>query len=295
MAITIPSPGTVVPAGSLITPSGGQGAQGPPGPTGPNNSGPFILKSAAYIIQAADVGAYFICSGGSWTLTLPAPASAFWFRVRNDMGITGTTGTITLTPPSGTIDGAASLALLPGQNCTVICDGTNWRTFGLQREVVLGTQDITTAVANAVILLPAGYRYFELEFNGFIPSVTPASLNGALSTDGGTTWLAASYYWGTIYNTSTTAVAFADYESNAGPFLIGLYTVSSYSAAKMILFPGSTTANPTWTIDSLGWSSNVSKYQTGGFYNALVRVNALKYQATSGNINQCALTVKGIV
>src|ERR1700747_3465004 len=34
----------------------------------------FISKTAAYTLTTADSNKYVICSGGSWTLTLPAPA-----------------------------------------------------------------------------------------------------------------------------------------------------------------------------------------------------------------------------
>jgi len=64
----------------------------------------FIGKTAAYTLTPADSGTYVVCSGGSWTLTLPAPALGLMYQVRNDMGISGTTGTITLQPNGGTID-----------------------------------------------------------------------------------------------------------------------------------------------------------------------------------------------
>lgn len=38
----------------------------------------------------------------------------------------GATGNVTITPSSGTIDGGATYALLPGIACTIINDGTNW-------------------------------------------------------------------------------------------------------------------------------------------------------------------------
>src|ERR1700757_4924387 len=85
----------------------------------------FISKSAAYTLTTADSGKYVICSGGSWTLTMPAPASGLTYQVRNDMGISGTTGTITLQPNGGTIDGLSSKPLLPQQECTLITDGIN--------------------------------------------------------------------------------------------------------------------------------------------------------------------------
>src|SRR5436309_10730564 len=111
----------------------------------------ILYKSAAYTVLAADQNKYIICSGVSWTLTLPAAAAGLCYNLRNDMGITGVTGTITIQPPSGTIDGVASLALLPQQECTIVCDGSGWRSFGLKREIILGVQDITVSTANAFV------------------------------------------------------------------------------------------------------------------------------------------------
>ena len=65
----------------------------------------FVSKTAAYTLTTADSGKYVICSGGSWALTLPAPATGLIYQIRNDQGISGTTGTITITPTGGTIDG----------------------------------------------------------------------------------------------------------------------------------------------------------------------------------------------
>src|SRR6516164_10955028 len=155
-------PGTNVPSGSGVSPGGAQGVQGLQGIAAITG---FMSKTSAYTLTAADSSKYVICSGGSWTLTLPAPAAGLNYRVRNDMGITGTTGTITIQPAGGTIDGLASIPLLAQQEATIISDGTNWRTFGLKREVILGTQDITSAQANGVVLLPAGYRLFQLDFS----------------------------------------------------------------------------------------------------------------------------------
>src|SRR6516164_617582 len=152
----------------------------------------FISKTAAYTLTSADSGKYVICSGGSWTLTLPAPAAGLSFSVRNDMGISGTTGTITIATNGGTIDGLASILLLPQQEATIISDGTNWRSFGLKREVIIGTQDLSTSTPSQTILLPVGYRFFELMLCQIATDTDGAYLAFQLSADGGMTWLTTS-------------------------------------------------------------------------------------------------------
>jgi hypothetical protein len=257
----------------------------------------FVTKTSAYILTTADSGKYVICSGGSWTLTLPVPVVGLNYRLRNDMGISGTTGTIILQPTGGTIDGQASIPLLPQQECTLITDGTNWRTIGLKREVILGTQDITTAQANGVILLPAGYRYFELELTSFTPVTNQDYLVAQVSSDGGNTWYTASYYVGGIYDSSATTVAFSQV-INTSSWTIGQSqaTGSNTGELRMVLYPGSASTAPTFHADSTNFiSSLMYKWLVGGFLNTLVRINALKYFGALGGNFTSLLTVKGVV
>jgi len=262
----------------------------------------FVTKTAAYTLTVADNNKYIICSGGSWTLTLPAPVAGMTYRLRNDMGISGTTGTITLQPSTGTIDSLASIPLLPQQECTILCDGTNWRTFGLKREVILGTQDIIVATASGTILLPVGYRLFELNFASLQGSVADQSLNAQFSTDGGATWITSSnYITEQIYNSTSTAVGASASNNVAQTFFGSLATLSPYGQAHVKIYPGAAAAPgqyPNWLCDS-GYY-----YQTGTFNQRVNMfgilgiagpVNALKYYPASGNITNSRLTVKGVV
>jgi hypothetical protein len=300
MANPISVPGTVVPSGAAISPGGAQGVQGlqgTQGMQGPAAVNAFIAKTAAYTLTTSDSGKYVICSGGSWTLTLPAPASGLTYQVRNDMGINGTTGTITLQPTGGTINGLASLALLPQQECTVITDGTNWRTFGLKREVILGTQDITTAQTNGVILLPVGYRYFELVFTSFSPVTNNDYLLAQLSSDGGSTWYTTTYYSGGISNTATAVNFNPSYSTSNWEIGQSQAAGAPTGELKMVLYPGSASQQPTFHADGSNFVSTpiVYKWHAGGFLNTAVRINALKYYGGLGGNFTSFLTVKGVV
>ena|SRR6516164_1573634 len=260
----------------------------------------FVTKTAAYTLTVADSSKYIICSGGSWTLTLPAPAAGLNYRVRNDMGITGTTGTITIQPAGGTIDGLASIPLLAQQEATIISDGTNWRTFGLKREVILGTQDITSAQANGVVLLPAGYRLFQLDFSYQQVSGADAGFYAQLSFDGGNTWQASGYYGQVLYNSSATAVSTSFYNFTAQINLGALSTTSPWGETSLKLSPGvSGGAAAQWLVDSFCWYNAgpyVQKFQYCGFSSGgATPATALKYYASAGNITNCRLTVKGVV
>jgi hypothetical protein len=265
----------------------------------------FLTKTAAYTLTLADRNKYVICSGGSWTLTLPAAQAGLCFNLRNDMGISGTTGTITLQPPAGTIDGAASIPLLPQQECIIVSDGTNWRTFGLKREVILGTQDITSSTANGTVLLPVGYRSFELEWANLNAVTDNAHLCCYLSVNGGSTWWTSTYYYQALYNNTATAVATGGSSAGVALGYLGWWVggvsgvPGGYFYCRMKLNPGRANMYPTYLTES-GSFSAANAFPDRAMHYGLVTtgygpVNALQYFMSSGNIANGFLTVKGIV
>jgi hypothetical protein len=76
-----------------------------------------------------------VWTGGLGTLTLPTASSvgADWFiAVRN-----GGAGNLVIDPQGlETINGAASLTLVPGDSATAVTDGTSWYTLGLGQSAV---------------------------------------------------------------------------------------------------------------------------------------------------------------
>jgi len=85
-----------------------------------------VSVSAAYTVQRGDGAVMVNASGGARTVTLQQPAEAkgktMFFRKTE-----GSANNVTLTPPSGLIDGAASLALTAASpRATLISDGTNY-------------------------------------------------------------------------------------------------------------------------------------------------------------------------
>jgi hypothetical protein len=260
----------------------------------------FVTKTAAYTLTAADSGKYVICSGGSWTLTLPAPVVGLNYRLRNDMGISGTTGTITLQPTGGTVDGQASIPLLPQQECTLITDGTNWRTFGLRREVILGTQDITTSTASGTVLLPVGFRYFELNWEGLVPVTTGNNLVFRLSINGGSTWITtATYFFSNIYISGTNTVSGSTQTAGASSANIGSATSNALnqgSTFTLSLWPGNASQNARWRSQGGSWNTFEASTLNTGMLNAGGVTNALSYFfGAGGNIANSFLTVKGVV
>jgi hypothetical protein len=304
MAANNPVPGTVVPVGSAVNPGGSQGVQGIQGPQGPQGVPTgvgFMAKTAAYTITSADSGKYILCSGGSWTLTLPPAAASLYFQVKNDMGISGVTGTITILPVGGaTVNGQGSIPLLAQQDCTIITDGTNWRTLGLQRNLVLGTLDITSAVANASVLLPVGYRLFELDWTGLQTSnATNVALWGLFSTDGGNTWLNSSFYYNFMYTNAATTVAAGNSNSATYAYLGWPIGATPRAKVRMSFSPGIGSSYPNYLSESGNFydaGQYVGRMSIEGFYNsASAVINALQFYGSTGNIVAASLTVRGIV
>lgn len=81
--------------------------------------------NTTYSTAQADYGAFILLNDGSAiavTLTTGTAITLPWFAIFINSG----TGTATLTPATGTINGAGSFTLLGGQVVTVVYDGTNF-------------------------------------------------------------------------------------------------------------------------------------------------------------------------
>ena len=99
---------------------------------GPTLSGITTVNGLATGVQS--VSASSACNGavvviadaiaGSIVITLPTPLAGQMITIKK---ICPSANTVTITPPSGTIDGAASKVLyVQHQSITVVCDGTNY-------------------------------------------------------------------------------------------------------------------------------------------------------------------------
>jgi hypothetical protein len=113
-------------------------------------------KSGACTAVAADRGKLIDCSSGTWALTLTAPGTlgdAWYCGVRNSGS-----GVITVTPASGNINGASTLALSAGASCLVFCNGTGFFTVGLSSSNIVEDADTGdgSTVAFTLSAAPAG-------------------------------------------------------------------------------------------------------------------------------------------
>ncbi len=84
-------------------------------------------KTATYAVLSSDCGSKLIYNSASaGTFTLPTAASGFFLASVQNIGA----GTLTVAPPSGTINGAASIALATNQSAGITTDGTNYFADG---------------------------------------------------------------------------------------------------------------------------------------------------------------------
>lgn len=108
------------------------------------------------VAQRAGLG---IWTGGAGVFNFSALATltAGWWMAITNQG----TGALVLTPPTGTIDGAATKTLNPGDTSIVITDGTNMYTVGFGQSPVFSFTFLIISVAG----LSGTYTLSGLELN----------------------------------------------------------------------------------------------------------------------------------
>lgn len=89
---------------------------------------PVTARAVDYTIVDSDRARVNEWTGGSGTFTLPSPATvgSGWYTIVKNLG----SGDLTVTPPSGTIDDAATLTVSAGESAFIGTDGTDFFTIG---------------------------------------------------------------------------------------------------------------------------------------------------------------------
>jgi hypothetical protein len=118
-------------------------------------------------------------SGGTFTLTAAGTLGSDWFCYIKNSG----TGVLTLSPPTGTIDGTSNKTFNPGDSCIVISDGATFFTIGFGQAVASSFNFVTISLAAAsgtVILSGAQLNRISYKFTGALAGNTvvqvPASI-----------------------------------------------------------------------------------------------------------------------
>ncbi len=118
-----------------------------------NQSHTVQTFSSNYTAVAADRSSSYVWTGGSGTLGVTAATTLgndWFFMVRN-----AGTGTLTVTPAGGLINGAASIALQPADSAFIVCSGAAFYTVGLGRSTQFNFTQLTKAVVSGSYTLTA--------------------------------------------------------------------------------------------------------------------------------------------
>jgi hypothetical protein len=108
-----------------------------------------LVTGAAYNIQVDDYGQLLTFTAATVAVSIPAASSLTPFNVL--VKFIGT-GTLTITPASGQIDGSGTLVLNPGQSTWLVSDGsTNYRTTLFSSGGAAGVASITAPTAGTTL------------------------------------------------------------------------------------------------------------------------------------------------
>jgi hypothetical protein len=188
-------------------------------------------QSSNASVAATDRYKHFVLTSTA-TLSLLAAATAgdgFLFYVRNDG-----TGIWTIDPnASETIDGLTTVKIYPGEGFAIICDGSNWRSFGRDKGPILVS---TTTIGAAVPNVDFETGFDDTEFTRFQlvgEGVSPdASVNMFLRVKKSGAYQASAYAYQDATGTNQTSQAEIKFYN-----VLGASDLMSFEAT--ILNPGS--------------------------------------------------------
>lgn len=184
-----------------------------------------------YTIVGSDYGQYVSFNNSSAVaVTLPAATAAAGFYPFSFYATNVGAGTATLTPTSGTINGASSLALLQNQSVFVVADGTNWQVVKLAGSIASaiapGSTLITGATAPCVIVNSSSTTMGCIDLtNSYLAAGTFSNITGVGTVTAGT-WQATTIATGFG---GTGATALGSTFSNGG----GTLNVATCTAAQL--------------------------------------------------------------
>jgi hypothetical protein len=129
---------------------------------------PTLTSATPITWVDADRAQFTIWGGGVGVLDLPAPGTvgADWFSMIRNEG----TGILTVTPPSGLIDSAATLIMNPGDSAFIVTNGTDFFTIGLGGSTVVGFDFVQIDISGSgdFILTGVQLNRISYEFVGLL-------------------------------------------------------------------------------------------------------------------------------
>jgi hypothetical protein len=160
-------------------------------------------QSTDYTLLTTDRGKHIPLTGDAKTLTFLAAATAgddFWFTFTNEG-----TGVWTFDPNSTElIDALSTIKIFPGESGTVRCNGTAWRTIGLDSYVLLETRILSAVASSDFNRFDSGrFGSYRFEISELVHSTTGLSQFVRVSV-GGSYITSANYNYSLLYNVAST-------------------------------------------------------------------------------------------
>lgn len=242
---------------------------------------------------AADAGKAIVLAGSSnFTMTFEAAATLGngW-----SVDVKATTSVLVTLDPnaSETIDGSTTLILARGQECRLICDGTQIRTVGLQRRITLSDQITTSAVTAIEFEVPPGYTRFDLQ--AFVRSTADDTCLIQLSNNGGSSWQTTSYSGGAIGGGSGGAAISAAVATNGFEMIRNGGSTSATQARALIELGDGAAANRMIATSSFVTASAFAFASQSFLNTTFAGVNRMRAIMNSGQIASGArFTLEGI-
>lgn len=262
-------------------------------------------RSSNTVLAAADNNVLFVFTS-SFTQTLTAAAtlgSAWSVNVRNDG-----TGVITVDPnASETIDGNTTINIYPGEAFTIVCDGSNFKTVGRRKGLVMIQQQ--TASSSASVDFTTGFSdaeftRYQLEWDGLVTATDNTNLWLRISQDGGSTYKsgASDYAYNVQFNNTGTTLgnvgSAADTKivvarnldttatgaNSSGKVMC--FNLQSTSLLKNFRIESSTNADASSDEEIVGWGKFALNTNTA--------INGLRLIMASGNIASGTITLWGV-
>ena len=205
-------------------------------------------SGTSYTITVNDYGqAILIGVTTAFTVTLPAATSTGFFPF-NVLVKNAGTGVTTVSPASGTVDGAASVTLNPNQSAWLISNGVNWDsgiiTAGSSVALVAGSTTVTGGVSGNYFYNNAGVftertaaqvtgtlSLFNASSQGVVPS-PGVSTTTFLRADGA--WATPTGTGGNVNGPATSVVGhFASWNNLTGSLLADLSPAAATAALTL--------------------------------------------------------------
>lgn len=250
-------------------------------------------RTGTYTLTTSDLGVPQLFSiSANATLNLPALSgvtAGSTVKVRN---IQSSTAWVTIDPnASETINGATTYLLFPGESVELMATASGWLALG---QADYGWRRIARTVASAAaqvdFVLPAGMMRFKIELDSVRPATDNVGLWLRTSTDSGATFASGASDYSQAIVTGNTGGAGGSAATQGQMIIHGAIDTTTAGHglnAAIEMHPGDGSIMPTLTgtVQTQVEAVSIEARAWSGRRNATGAINAIRFLASSGNLN----------